>query len=304
MTGLITVDAGQTGIRLRFTGAGQTIEGAAAGVITAVPLMPQLAAAITDFTRANSLRPSAVGVGCSGLTTPEAGELLGLLDGIGVTRVAVAHDATTSYLGALGDRPGVVIAVGTGVVTLAVGASEIARVDGWGYLMGDAGSGFWIGRAGLSAAMRAYDGRGPATVLLERLQAEFDHSETAYIELQSDPRWVSRVAAFAVQVDQAAIAGDPVAGHILAEAAAELSESVITGLRRVGLMGSEPPQICALGKVLHSAHIREQFVRYLRLHWPSVELTAPRGTSLDGAGLAASLPPESPLSKLVALARR
>jgi glucosamine kinase len=304
MTGLIAVDAGQSGIRLRFTDSGTRADGATAGIITASPLMPQLAAAITDFVQTNHLRPTAVGVGCSGLTTPEAGELLSLLSEVGVDKVAVAHDATTSYLGALGDRPGAVIAVGTGVVTLAVGASEIARVDGWGYLLGDAGSGYWIGRTGLSAAMRAYDGRGLATALLDRLRAQFDHPETAYIELQSDPRWVSRVASFSLQVDQAAADGDAVAGQILAEASAELAESVITGLRRVGLMGEAPPAICGLGKVLESPRIRQRFLSYLRLHWPGLELTPPAGTSLDGAAAAASLAPDSPLLRLVAVAER
>jgi N-acetylglucosamine kinase-like BadF-type ATPase len=304
MTGLIAVDAGQSGIRLRCIDSAVVAEAATAGIITAQPLMPQLAGAVTDFVQAHGLSPTAVGVGSSGLTTPEAGELLGLLSGIGVRKVAVAHDATTSYLGALGDHPGAVIAAGTGVVTLAVGASEIARVDGWGYLLGDAGSGYWIGRAGLTAAMRYYDGRGQATDLLDRLQAEFEHPETAYIELQSDPRWVSRVAAFSLRVDQAAAEGDAVAEQILAEAAAELSDSVITGLRRVGLMGEQPPSVCALGKVFDSPRIRNRFVAYLRLHWPGLELAPPAGTSLDGAALAASLALDSPLLKLVAIAER
>ncbi|WP_341476215.1 BadF/BadG/BcrA/BcrD ATPase family protein, partial [Cryobacterium zongtaii] len=54
---------------------------------------------------------------------------------------------------------------GTGVVTLAVGVHDVARIDGWGNLIGNAGSGYWIGRAALEAVMREYDGRGPVTVL-------------------------------------------------------------------------------------------------------------------------------------------
>lgn len=107
MTGLIAVDAGQTGIRLRYTGAGVPVQADAPGILTDRPLMPQLASAITSFCQHNRISPAEVGVGASGLVTPEADELLGLVSGLGITKVAVAHDATTSYLGALGDRPGV-----------------------------------------------------------------------------------------------------------------------------------------------------------------------------------------------------
>lgn len=304
MSATIGVDAGQTGIRLATGAGGERVEAAFPGVLTHRPLMPQLAEAITSFVNAHELRPDAVGVGSSGLVTPEAGELAGLLAGTGVSRVAVAHDATTSYLGALGDRPGAVIAVGTGVVTLAVGRTSVARVDGWGHLLGDAGSGFWIGRAGMDAALRAFDGRGEPTGLLERFTALFPEPAAAYVELQSDERRVSRIASFSKVVDEVAASGDQVALAIVAAAGHELATSVLAGLRVVGLLDGPPPPVCALGNVLRSDRIRGAFVDRLRGRWPGMELTEPAGTGLDGAELAASLPAASPLSGLVAVATR
>lgn len=298
-SGRIAVDAGQSGIRLRWEFGGEGLEAEAPGILTDRPLMPQLAAAVGDFATRHDLAPTSVGVGCSGLVTPEAGELLSLLGGYGVRQAAVAHDATTSYLGALGDRPGVVIAAGTGAVTLAVGHSEVARVDGWGYLLGDAGSAYWIGRAGMEAAMRGYDGRGQLTALTDRLRASFPDLTAAYVELQSDERRVSRIAGFARAVDELADS-DPVAATILDQAAAELSESVLAGLRQVSLMGPEPPEVCALGQVLGSAQVRARFTSYLRLQWPDLELTEPEGTALDGAGRLVDT--RGPLSALVARA--
>ncbi len=301
MSGLLALDAGQTGIRLRWEHGQERLEGGTSGVLTDRPLMPQLASAIGAFLTEHRLSPTSVGVGSSGLVTPEAGELLGLVARYGITEVAVAHDSTTSYLGALGDTPGVVIAAGTGVVTLAVGPSSVARVDGWGYLVGDAGSGFWIGRAGMDAALRGFDGRGRMTPLTERMREIFPDLSAAYVELQSDDRRVSRIASFAKVVDEVAD-DDPVAAEILDGAAAELSESVLAGLRRVGLMGSEPPRVCALGQVLRSRHIRARFTSYLRMQWPDLELAEPLGNALHGAALLANLGESSPLSALVARA--
>ncbi len=303
MSGLLALDAGQTGIRLRWEHGQERLEGSTSGVLTDRPLMPQLAEAIGAFVTGHRLSPTTVGVGTSGLVTPEATELLGLVERYGVREVAVAHDATTSYLGALGDSAGVVIAAGTGVVTLAVGAVSVARVDGWGYLIGDAGSAFWIGRAGMDAAMRGFDGRGRMTPLTDRLREIFPDLSAAYVELQSDDRKVSRIASFAKVVDE--LAGtDAVAAGIMDAAAAELSESVLAGLHRVGLMTAEPPRVCALGQVLRSTHVRERFTRYLRMQWPRLGLTEPLGNALHGAALLANLGEDSPLAALVARAER
>ncbi len=105
------------------------------------------------------VRPRWWPAGSSGLDRPNAAGGAGRAADTSIAEVALAHDSTTSYLGALGDEPGVMITSGTGVVTLAVGPDDVARVDGWGWIMGDSGSAYWIGRNALEAAMRGYDGR-------------------------------------------------------------------------------------------------------------------------------------------------
>src|SRR6266571_449940 len=67
-------------------------------------------------------------------------------------RVLVTSDVVTGYCGAVGLGPGVIVAAGTGAIALGMGALGMARVDGWGYALGDAGSGYDIGRKGLAAA--------------------------------------------------------------------------------------------------------------------------------------------------------
>ncbi|KOG91913.1 ATPase, partial [Streptomyces varsoviensis] len=67
-----------------------------------------------------------------------------------------------AYAGALGQRPGAVVAGGTGMIAIGSDLSREGgwrRADGWGHLLGDLGGGAWIGQAGLTAALRAHDGR-------------------------------------------------------------------------------------------------------------------------------------------------
>ena len=175
-------------------------------------------------------------------------------------------------------------------------------MDGWGYLVGDAGSGFWIGRAGMDAALRAFDGRGEPTALLESFTELFPDPAAAYVQLQVDERRVSRIASFSRVVDEVAAAGDTVALRIVAAAGQEHAASVLAGLGRVGLLDGPAPPVCALGNVLRSQRIRAAFVDRLRTRWPDLELTEPAGSGLDGAELVASLPATSPLSGLVAVA--
>ncbi len=295
---LLAVDAGQTGIKLRLERPGaEPVERVLPGVRTDQPLLPQLADAARQV--AGSVRIDVVALGVSGLTSVEhdAGELRSLL--AWDARVLLAHDSVTSYLGTLGELPGVVIASGTGSIILAVGPAGVARVDGWGYLMGDAGSGFWVGRQALDAVMRAHDGRGPETALTSVVRSRWPELEDAYVQLQSDPAKVSVVAWFAEAV-AAHAESDAVAARICREAGEELALSAVTALRRVGAEVS--PLVSAIGGVFRGALVRATFEEAVRAVHPAARFEAPHGTGLDGAEALARLAPAHPLSALVSVA--
>lgn len=302
--GLVAVDAGQTGIRLRFTTIGgapaDAVEVERPGVHTHASLTPQWADAVLAAAgEAGRPLPPTVAVGSSGVVEPDAAGLAALLAPHGVRRVLIAHDSVTSYLGALGDEQGAVVAAGTGTICMAVGEQDVARVDGWGHLIGDAGSAFWIGRTGMEAALRGHDGRRQMTALTDALARDFPDLEGAYMELQADPHRVARIAAFSRVVDELA-ASDRVAAMILDKAAAHLSESVQTALRRVHI--TRTPKVAALGGVFRSQHVLWRFTDHLTLQWPSFALTEPRGTGLDGAALLAELPDGHALAARIAVA--
>jgi len=294
---VLALDAGQTGIKARLLRPGaEPVERLLAGVRTDQPLLPQLAEVVRQVTGGVPVGTLAAGV--SGLTSVEhdAGELRVLLHDVAPDRVLLAHDSVTSYLGTLGDAPGVVVASGTGSIILAVGPSGVARVDGWGYLMGDAGSGFWVGRAALDAVMRAHDGRGPETSLTPVVRSRWPELEDAYVQLQSDPAKVSVVAWFAEAVADLA-ATDAVAARICREAAEELALSALTALRRVGT--DADPLVSAIGGVFRGEFVRGTFEDAVRAVHPGARFEAPHGTGLDGAEALARLAPGHALHALV-----
>jgi N-acetylglucosamine kinase-like BadF-type ATPase len=155
-------------------------------------------------------------------------------------RVLVTSDVVTGYCGAVGLGPGVVVAAGTGVIALAAGPGGVARVDGWGYLLGDAGSGFEIGRRGLAAALRAHDGRGGSERLSELAAAAFGPLDEVVERVYGAGNPVGAVAAFAAQVADAARSGDRQAREIWEDAAAEVAATALAAAARA--LGPAPPR--------------------------------------------------------------
>lgn len=228
----------------------------------------------------------AMGVGAPGaMEAPALARQLAtqLAHSLPVRTVAVTSDAITSHAGALGGKPGVVLAAGTGAVTVAIGAGgQFRRVDGWGPWIGDEGSGAWLGRCGLQAAARAGDGRGPATALVEAAARQFGSIGEFVMKLGSDPNPARCMAAFAPAVADAARGGDAIAAQLLEAGAAALARSMIAAADALHASGQVTGVIIGglvnLGPVLldplHAALVRSG---------ADFQLVPAEGTSIDGA---------------------
>lgn len=301
MESLLAMDAGQTGIKVRVAGRDAVFP----GIRTDQPLLPQLATIAREAIDRSGADVTAVAAGVSGLTAQEAdaAALLARVDAFGVRQAMLAHDSTTSFLGALGTAVGSVVAAGTGVVTLAVGREHAARVDGWGHLIGDAGSGYWIGREALDAVMRAFDGRGPATRLAGFARERWPDLTEAYIRLQSDADRVRIVASFAEHVARLAVDGDPEARRITERAGSELAHSVETSLRHVRSSDREAFSVCAIGGVFRSEPLREVFSSRVAASELDITLIDPLGHGIDGAVALAGLDRSHPLAAAISIAR-
>ena len=138
--GQAIVDAGQSGIRVHLSKAGRTdVSLEFPGVRAHDNVLLQVARVVAEsIGHFGSHDDWTVAAGITGLTAIHGGaNTLLLALPRSVTRVVIGHDSATSYLGALGNAHGAVLAVGTGVVVTACAAATTARVDGWGHLFGD-----------------------------------------------------------------------------------------------------------------------------------------------------------------------
>ncbi|WP_033224747.1 MULTISPECIES: N-acetylglucosamine kinase [unclassified Streptomyces] len=252
--------------------------------IDAGHLLAQLVPAVRRLlAEAGADAPAAVAVGAAGMATLGDGlraELPAALEReLGVSRLALAADAVTAYTGALGARPGAVVAAGTGLIAVGTDLSGWRRADGWGHLLGDCGGGAWIGRAGLEAALRAHDGRpGGSAVLLRRAEEVFGPVAGLPGRLYPRTDRAAVLASFAPEV--AARAGDdPVAAGVLRDAARHLAESAAavcppSGQPRLAVTGG----LLKLGEAL-TVPLAEELSRCL----PHARRVPAEGDPLHGA---------------------
>jgi glucosamine kinase len=171
--------------------------------------------------------PAAICVGIAGVDREdESRTVRAIMRRLGRTsRIVVVNDALIALVAGARDQPGIVIIAGTGSIAYGRNAAgEAARAGGWGHIIGDEGSGYWIGREALSAVMRAADGRGPATRLTADILAHFSVDDISRLPRIVYDREIPRmsVAALGPIVQRVAGHGDAVARRILEQAADEL----------------------------------------------------------------------------------
>jgi N-acetylmuramic acid 6-phosphate etherase len=294
----LAVDAGQTETRAALTDGRGLVSARGRGVLRlgAGTGPDDVAATLLEAVAALGPLPEPVppaGIGLSGFEAASEGDLRRVHEllrrELGLTRLAIASDGLTSLLGALGDRPGAVVAAGTGAVCVARKGDRMAKVDGWGSLLGDAGSGFAIGRAGLDAALRHADGRPGSAALLAAAERRFGPATELPERVHRAHAPTREVASFAADVARVAATGDEVAAAIVREAGRELAVSACAALGRLFAPGDEAA-LSYTGNVFQAGHLLlESFAIEARMRRPGAEIVAPAGDSLDGAALLAEL---------------
>jgi N-acetylglucosamine kinase-like BadF-type ATPase len=295
---LLAIDAGGTKTDLLWAQAdGQVlahIQGQGLNIATQPPTTWQLILEeLFQSARVDRMSISITCAGVAGYTLPDRRERFDhlLQEMLPRARVVVLPDYAIALEGATGGSLGVLVIAGTG--SIACGRDRegrLMRAGGWGYLLGDEGSGFWIGREALRAALAAKEGWGEPTLLTEMLAQALGTADAgewlSALYRSRNPQ--SLLAELAPLVSEAAERGDIPATRILTDAAHHLAGLVIHVATHLYLPEDFP--VCTVGGVWKSGgmflhRFREQLVTYLPA-WRG-EIKPPLYSPVEGALLLA-----------------
>lgn len=244
MSTFVGIDGGGTRTLAALTDAAGAVLAEAEGPSARIDILDPAAGAreLAELTRVVLRRGSApvpaTSLCCALSGAGRASERAALEHALRETGVAqtvvIVPDAEAALEDAFGAGPGLLLISGTGSIAWGRNeAGEVARCGGWGYLLGDEGSGYAIGLAAIRAGLRAHDGRLAETPLLRLV---LEHART------DEPDALIRWGAAATRADVAALApgvietaaSDPCAAGIVETATRELAEHIAALHARLG----------------------------------------------------------------------
>ena len=233
---------------------------------------------------------SSVCIGIAGYTVPLVTDwverTLAVILG-GVPKILVSGDVEIALDAAFPGGQGVLIIAGTGSNFLGrTSTGALINVGGWGPMLGDEGSGYWIGTAALRAALRARD-RGEPTYLLDKICAHWGCRDLNHLLEIAHAAPPPDFANLAPVVDAAAEVGDPTAVAVLQAAGRILGQDALLVFRR--LRAAEPdgapiPSIAFTGSILrHVRPVREAMIEEIHQQLPAVTVLPEAVDPLEGA---------------------
>ena len=166
-------------------------------------------------------------------------------------KVDVDHDAVGALAGAFTGKIGIILIAGTGSICFGrTPEGKLIRSGGWGYLLGDEGSGYYIAQQGIIAALKHRDGRGEDTRLRMLFEKHFQiDSIDEVIPIIYQKKFTrTDMAALAPLVFEAAAKEDKMAMEIITRAGRELGRMVNAVVARMRLQ-NEPVRLALEGSV-------------------------------------------------------
>lgn len=210
---------------------------------------------------------SGIGMGIAGIDTEEDREKINQImkNKFPGYKVKVVNDGVASLLGALNKKPGILINAGTG--SIAIGLDDkgiIYRAGGWDYLLGDEGSGYWIGKKFIQAAVNDFDqGRKESEVV--RIVEEFfgvSSLEKIINLIYSEGFQKELIAELAIDVARLAGKGNKVALDIYRQVGIELARLVAKVFTKGDFI--QPVRLTYSGSIFKSYDLfKESFVTIL-----------------------------------------
>jgi N-acetylglucosamine kinase-like BadF-type ATPase len=205
-------------------------------------------------------------------------------------RVRVRDDAHIALRASVPEGPGAVLICGTGSMALAENGNVAVRCGGYGFLVGDDGSGYAIGAAAIKLLLRHYDGRGPRDAFVDAVEGALDvrSLDEALERVYGAPNAVAQIARLAPLVVDAAGSGERSANKIVQAAALELSELVKTAVKRADLAQTEVPIVFSGGLLETNSMLTYLLETRLQNDFPNAHLRKERVEPYRGALAAAA----------------
>lgn len=204
-------------------------------------------------------------LGMAGLGREEDKKVIGqICDEIGINKNRIlTHDAHIALVGGIGKQEGVIVISGTGSIVYGINSNgEEARAGGWGYMLGDEGSGYDIALKGLQAVARAADKREPPTELTDLILNRLELNEPNNLIRWTHAASRDEIAQLAEVVFKATKIGDTKASQIIDSAVGELACAVETVVMQLEL--THPFGIVFSGGILlHQPILADKLQRWI-----------------------------------------
>lgn len=182
-------------------------------------------------------------------------------------QMSVANDATLLLAAGTPEGWGLAVVCGTGSIAFVKTANgQVGRCGGWGYLLGDEGSGYQIALRALRATVSAFDRCGPPTVLTERFLATMNLSAPPDMipAVYRGPWDRTAVAGLAPLVLKTADEGDPVAHRIVDSEARKFAKTTVQAVLNNHLPKEGLPVALTGGVILGSDTFRRVYLSELQ----------------------------------------
>jgi N-acetylglucosamine kinase-like BadF-type ATPase len=205
-------------------------------------------------------------------------------------KAIITNDAVTALYGGVGGSEGVILISGTGSICYGRNSmGDTRRAGGWGHIIGDEGSGYYIGINAINRIAKGHDGIEERTVMtdliLQHLKLENAFGLIEYVYRSGAGK--SEIASLAKLVDEAYKLGDSLAEEILLKAAFELfllGKAVIDNLK----LNNKKTTLAVNGSVIEKNQcVSSEFRRLMKKNYPLVEVAGMKNDAAYGAVLMA-----------------